>query len=76
MNTRLSDRELEVLKRLARGERATSIGIALDLSIKTVSTYRRRVLDKLELQTNADLKAYASAKGLLDENREASDAAH
>jgi DNA-binding NarL/FixJ family response regulator len=55
----LSDRELEVLLRLAKGESVSSIAGALSLSVKTVSTYRSRVLEKLGLAGTADLIRYA-----------------
>lgn len=56
---RLSDRELQVLCSLAEGKTITEIGEQLSISVKTVSTYRRRVLDKMGLQSNADLIRYA-----------------
>ncbi len=55
----LSDREFEVLRLLAQGQSVKSIGHMLDLSTKTVSTYRARLLDKLQLTTTADLIRYA-----------------
>lgn len=55
----LSDRELEVFYKLARGETASTIATGLTLSIKTVSTYRTRLLEKLNLSTNSDLTYYA-----------------
>ncbi len=55
----LSDREFEVLKRLAAGDSVKEIGARLGLSPKTVSTYRARILEKLNLKTNADLVRYA-----------------
>jgi two-component system, NarL family, invasion response regulator UvrY len=54
----LSPREMEVLLQLSRGMPLTSIGEALNLSVKTVSTYRGRILDKLGAQSNADLVRY------------------
>jgi DNA-binding NarL/FixJ family response regulator len=60
----LSRRELQVMTRIARGEALTSIAGSLTLSIKTVSTYRRRILDRLQLATNADLVRYAVRHGL------------
>jgi two-component system invasion response regulator UvrY len=61
----LSDREFEVLQHLALGRTVTEIGDELSLSVKTVSTYRTRILEKLELRTNADLVRYALNTGLL-----------
>lgn len=63
----LSERELQVFLRLARGESVSSIGAALHLSVKTVSTYRSRLLDKLGVASNAELAAYAIRNGLLAE---------
>jgi two-component system, NarL family, invasion response regulator UvrY len=54
----LSPRELEVLLHLSKGLALTRIGEALNLSVKTVSTYRTRILEKLGAQTNADLVRY------------------
>ena len=62
----LSNRELEVLLRLARGHAAVDIAAELNLSPKTVSTYRARVLTKLSLRTNADLARYAVEQDLLE----------
>lgn len=61
----LSDRELDVLVRLAKGESVSSIAGELSLSVKTVSTYRSRVLDKLGLAGTADLVRYAIDHKLL-----------
>ena len=55
----LSERELEVLVLLAQGRSVRHIAQSLTLSIKTVSTYRARLLDKLELTTTAELIRYA-----------------
>ena len=51
----LSEREFQVFLKLAKGESVGSIGDALSLSVKTVSTYRTRLLEKLHLNTNSDL---------------------
>lgn len=51
----LTDRELEVLKRIVAGERMTDIGTALHLSIKTISTHKARIQDKLGLPNTAAL---------------------
>lgn len=61
----LSERELQVFLRLAKGETVGHIAEALFLSVKTVSTYRTRVLEKLKLQTNSDLTYYALKNGLI-----------
>jgi len=55
----LSKRELEVLASLAQGQSVKHIAESLTLSIKTVSTYRARLLDKLQLRTTAELIRYA-----------------
>jgi two-component system, NarL family, invasion response regulator UvrY len=55
----LSDREFEVFMMLARGTTVGQISIDLNLSVKTVSTYRTRILDKMQMATNADLTRYA-----------------
>jgi DNA-binding NarL/FixJ family response regulator len=62
----LSNREFSVLRLLAQGRQASEIAQALSLSVKTVSTYRSRVLKKLGLRTTAELMAYAIREGLAD----------
>lgn len=64
---KLSDRELEVLRRLVAGERLTAIADALHLSVKTVSTHKGRILDKLGLPNLAALVRYGLQQGLVDE---------
>jgi len=54
----LSDREFEVLKLLAAGKSVSDIGDQISLSASTVSTYRARILTKMNLKTNADLTLY------------------
>ncbi len=61
---RLSERELEILKLIANGDGLTEIGEKMFLSVKTVSTYRSRVLEKMEMNNNADIIKYAIAHGL------------
>lgn len=63
---RLSERELQTLLRIARGEKLSEIASALTLSPKTVSVYRARVLEKLGLNTNADIAAYAIRNHLVE----------
>jgi len=63
---RLSDRELEVLRALATGKTVKEIGVDLALSEKTVSTYRTRLLEKMQMRTNAELIQYALREGLVD----------
>jgi DNA-binding NarL/FixJ family response regulator len=62
----LSERELEVLCLLAQGRSVKHIAQSLTLSIKTVSTYRARLLDKLQLTTTAELIRYALDHHLVD----------
>jgi len=62
----LSTREFEVMVRLARGERPSRIATDLCLSPKTVSTYRQRVLDKLGVDSNAELTVYCIRRGIID----------
>lgn len=62
----LSDREFAVMLRLAKGDRIKAIGIELNLSVKTVSTYRTRILSKMGLTSNAELAQYALKHQLLD----------
>ena len=61
----LSERELQVFLRLAQGETIGNMAIAMFLSVKTVSTYRTRVLEKLKLASNSDLTYYALKNGLI-----------
>ena len=61
----LSERELQVFLRLAKGEAVGQLADSLCLSVKTVSTYRTRVLEKLALQSNSDLTYYALKNGLI-----------
>ncbi|MDH4060776.1 MAG: response regulator transcription factor [Aquincola sp.] len=62
---RLSNRELEVLRRIVAGERIGDIATALHLSIKTVSTHKRRIQDKLGLPSTAALVRYGMEQGLI-----------
>lgn len=61
---RLSARELEVLRLIGAGRTVTEIGRELTLSPKTISTYRSRILEKMELGTTAELIRYAVRHGL------------
>jgi len=60
----LSDRELDVLRRLVAGQRPTEIAAALHLSVKTVSSHKSRVQEKLNLPTTAALIRYGMEHGL------------
>jgi two-component system, NarL family, invasion response regulator UvrY len=62
---KLSERELQVFLRLAKGETIGDIARSLSLSVKTVSTFRSRVMEKLGLQSNSDLTYYAMKNGLI-----------
>ena len=55
----LSDREFEVLKMLAAGKSVSEISGQISLSVSTISTYRARIMTKLNLRTNADLTLYS-----------------
>jgi DNA-binding NarL/FixJ family response regulator len=62
----LSDREDQVLRLLAAGQTVTQIAEELSLSVKTISTYRTRILEKLGLTTTAELVRYALEHGLVE----------
>jgi two-component system, NarL family, invasion response regulator UvrY len=62
----LSDRELEVMLMIASGVSLTEIGNRLHVSAKTVSTYRTRVMDKMQTRSNAELTRYAVARKLIE----------
>jgi len=61
----LSDREFEVMRRLGSGLTVSQIASELAISAKTVSTYRTRILEKMAVDTNADLVRYAARHGLI-----------
>ena len=67
----LSDREFHILRLLALGKKVSEIAEELALSPKTVSTYRRRALEKLNLNTNADITQYALREGLIGPDKTA-----
>jgi two-component system invasion response regulator UvrY len=62
----LSDREIQVLRRLALGHTNREIAEAYNISIKTVDTYRLRLLQKLNLRNNAELTRFAIQAGLIE----------
>lgn len=62
----LSDREFQVMCKIASGKTVSQIAAEISLSVKTVSTYRARVLEKMHMRTNAELTRYALQKGLVD----------
>ena len=61
----LSDREYDVMSRIAAGKTVTEIGDELSLSVKTISTYRTRVLEKLGVRNSAGIVQYAVRNGLM-----------
>jgi DNA-binding NarL/FixJ family response regulator len=62
----LSDREHEVMKMIAAGVHLTEIGERLHVSVKTVSSYRARIMEKMQMTSNAELTRYAMTHGLID----------
>ena len=62
----LSDREFEVLRKLASGKTVSQIAEDLHLSVPTVSTYRARILEKMGMSTTAELMHYALSNHLVD----------
>ncbi len=62
----LSDREYQVMRMIASGLTVTQIAARLSLSVKTISTYRARVLEKMQMKTTAELMHYAIQSGLVD----------
>src|SRR2546425_10994728 len=62
----LSDREYQVLCMIASGKTVTNIAEELALSVKTISTYRVRILEKLKMANNAEITRYAIKEGLVD----------
>lgn len=65
-HTLLSDREFEVFRLIGAGNTPSDIAECLNLSVKTVSTYRSRILEKMQLRTNTDIIRYAVRHGLVD----------
>ena len=62
----LSDREYEVMLRIAGGEAVGEIATELNLSVKTISTYRSRILEKMRMKNNAELSQYALRNKLIE----------
>lgn len=62
---RLSDREFDVMRGIASGRSVSEIAAQMHLSVKTVSTYRARLLEKMGMSTNAELTRYAIEAGLV-----------
>ena len=65
LHEQLSERELQVYLRLAKGETIGHMAVSMSLSVKTVSTYRTRVLEKMKLGSNSDLTYHALKNGLI-----------
>lgn len=65
LHSRLSQREFQIFCKLAAGITVSHIGGELSISVKTVSTYRTRILEKMNLKTNADLTTYAVRNQLI-----------
>jgi DNA-binding NarL/FixJ family response regulator len=63
---RLSDREFLILRMIASGKQVGQIARELSLSVSTVSTYRARILKKMDMSNNAELTHYALQKGLVE----------
>ncbi len=63
----LSDREFQVMRMIAAGKTVTQIAEELSLSAKTISTYRARILQKMNFKTNADMIHYAIQNGLTED---------
>jgi len=61
----LSDREMQVLQLLASGKTVSEVAEEISLSVNTISTYRTRILEKLQLNNNAELTRYAIDNGLV-----------
>lgn len=66
LHAALSDREFQVMCLMASGKTMTEIAEGLSLSVKTVSTYRARILEKMNLTTNAELIRYAIQNRLVE----------
>ena len=67
LHERLSERELEVFRLIASGISLTEIGIRLQVSVKTISGYRTRIIEKTALRTNAEFTRYTVEHQLFDE---------
>ena len=65
LHAALSDREYQDLKLIGSGKKVFEIEVHLSLSVKTISTYRAHILDKMKLKNNAELTIYVIQHGLL-----------
>jgi DNA-binding NarL/FixJ family response regulator len=66
-HTQLSNREYEVFRALVAGKSVSDIAASLNLSVKTISTHKSRILEKMQLSSQADLVRYAMRHNLVDE---------
>ncbi len=66
LHEQLSDREFEIMRMIALGYPAARIAQDLSLSVNTINTYRSRILEKMNLKTNADIVRYALEHSLID----------
>jgi DNA-binding NarL/FixJ family response regulator len=66
LHTELSEREFQIFCKLAAGQSVSEIANELSLSVKTVSTYRTRTLEKMHFRSNADITSYAVRNGLVN----------
>lgn len=66
LHSELSEREFQIFRKLAAGKAVTNIANELCLSVKTISTYRTRVLEKMNFRSNADITAYALRNGIIE----------
>ncbi|MEO8354208.1 MAG: response regulator transcription factor [Chthoniobacteraceae bacterium] len=64
----LSDREYQVMSLIANGKTVKEVAAELSLSVKTISTYRSRILEKMNLQNNSQIMRYAVQQSLVDVN--------
>ncbi|MBI3235668.1 MAG: response regulator transcription factor [Bacteroidetes bacterium] len=60
----LSDREMQVFQLIAKGKTVSEIAEEISLSVNTISTYRSRILEKLQLKNNSELARYAIENGI------------
>ena len=65
LHEELSDREYQVLRLIGSGKAVSEIAVELSISVKTVSTYRSRILGKMNLKTNSELTRYVFEHGLI-----------
>ena len=65
LHTQLSQREFQIFCKIAKGATISQIGNELSLSVKTISTYRSRILEKMDFTSNADITSYALRNGLI-----------